>query len=106
MKRVYGARDLTEAHFVKGLMEAEEIAAIVQGGPLQIVLGEIPVTPESLPSVWVADDDIPHAMQIIDDLRKGGPAATNPEPDWTCPKCGEVSEGQFTTCWKCGAERA
>jgi hypothetical protein len=24
---------------------------------------------------------------------------------WKCPKCGEISEPQFATCWKCGAAR-
>lgn len=105
MKRVYGARDLTEAHFVKGLLEAEEVVANIQGGPLEAGLGAIPVTPESLPSVWVSDDDLAHAMQIIVDLQKGGPATTSPQPAWTCPKCGEVSEGQFTSCWYCGTSR-
>jgi hypothetical protein len=28
MKRVYGARDLAEAHFVKGLLDSEEIPAV------------------------------------------------------------------------------
>lgn len=25
---------------------------------------------------------------------------------WRCPNCGELIEGQFTTCWKCGTDRA
>ncbi len=25
---------------------------------------------------------------------------------WTCPKCGETVEGQFSSCWKCGTEAA
>jgi hypothetical protein len=24
---------------------------------------------------------------------------------WICPACGEESEGQFGSCWKCGANR-
>jgi hypothetical protein len=24
---------------------------------------------------------------------------------WKCPKCGEMSEPQFDTCWKCGEAR-
>jgi hypothetical protein len=105
MTRVYGARDSAEAQFVKALLEAEEIPAVIQGGPLQAVLGEIPVSPESLPTVWVDETDVDRAMVIIDELNQGGPAATSPQPSWTCPKCGEVLEGQFSTCWNCGSTR-
>jgi hypothetical protein len=105
MTKVYGARDSVEAQFVKGLLEAEEIPAIIQGGPLQAVLGEIPVSPELLPTVSVDEKDLDRAMEIIDELNKGGPAATSPEPSWTCPKCGEVLEGQFSECWNCGSKR-
>ena len=105
MQQVYSARDLAEAHFVKGLLEQVQIAAIVQGGPLQAVLGEIPVTPESLPSVWVREDDLDRANSIIQEMKQGGPAATHAQASWTCPKCGEVLEGQFTTCWNCGTEQ-
>jgi hypothetical protein len=105
MKRVYGARDLAEAYFVKGLLDAEEIPAVVQGGALQAVLGEVPVNPESLPSVWVNEQDVDRAMQIISEMKEGGPATIEPQSNWTCPKCGEVLEGQFSNCWKCGTER-
>jgi hypothetical protein len=50
----------------------------------------------------VNEADLPAAQLIIDEFRQGGPAKTHPQPSWTCPKCGEVLEGQFTTCWKCG----
>ncbi len=105
MVRIYGARDLTEAEFVKGLLEREDIQAVIQAGALQAVLGEVPVTPESLPSLWVKPEDEDRACVIIDELKHGGPAAVTAGATWTCPKCGEVLEGQFTTCWNCGTER-
>jgi hypothetical protein len=105
MTKIYGARDLVEAQFVKGLLEAEQIEAVVQGGPLQSVLGEIPINPESLPTIWVHEKDVDHARVVIDELHQGGPVKTSPRPSWTCPRCGEILEGQFTTCWNCGGER-
>lgn len=105
MVKVYGARDLAEAQFVKGLLESEEIDAVIQSGPLQAVLGEIPVTPESLPTVWVNEADLDRARPIIEELKKGGPPAHATQSNWTCPKCGEVLEGQFTQCWNCGTAR-
>jgi hypothetical protein len=106
MTKIYGARDLAEAHFVKGLLEAEEIPAVIQGGALQAVLGEVPMTPESLPSVMVNERDAERAMQIVNEMKHGGPAATESQVAWKCPKCGEEIEGQFSSCWKCGAEKS
>ncbi|MFI5382449.1 MAG: DUF2007 domain-containing protein [Tepidisphaerales bacterium] len=105
MQQVYSSRDLAEAHFIKGLLDMEEIPATVQGGPLQAVLGEDPAAPESLPSVWVEEGDVDRAMGIISEMKRGGLAATQAQENWTCPKCGEVMEGQFSSCWQCETSR-
>jgi hypothetical protein len=105
MQRIYGARDSTEAEFVKGLLEAEEITAVVQGSALEAARGDIPFTDASLPSVWVNEPDVERAAQIVEEFRRGGPASVLPQTAWKCPKCGEMLEGQFTTCWKCGTEK-
>ena len=44
MKRVYTAHDPTEAHLVKGLLEAAGIEALVQGEHLFPLRGSLPVT--------------------------------------------------------------
>jgi hypothetical protein len=75
------------------------------GAALEGARGDIPYTQSALPSVWVNEPDLQAAQQIIEEFRKGGPANTHPQPNWTCPNCGEVLEGQFTTCWKCGYSR-
>jgi hypothetical protein len=105
MQRIYGARDSTEAEFVRGLLEAEEIQAIVQGSALEAARGDIPFSANSLPSVWVNEPDVERASKIVEEFRRGGPAATQSQIAWICPKCGEKLEGQFTTCWKCGTEK-
>ncbi|MGA2501482.1 MAG: DUF2007 domain-containing protein [Tepidisphaeraceae bacterium] len=104
-QQIYSSRDLAEAHFVKGLLDMEEIPATVQGGPLQAVLGESSSTAESLPSVWVDEENVGRAMEIITEMKQGGPAATESTKTWTCPKCAEVMEGQFSSCWQCGTSR-
>jgi hypothetical protein len=105
MQRIYSARDSTEAEFVKSLLEAEEIQAIVQGSALDAARGDIPYSANSLPSVWVNDPDLDRATQIVEEFRRGGPAVTQSQTAWICPKCGEKLEGQFTTCWNCGTEK-
>ncbi len=105
MIRIYGARDSIEAEFVKNLLTTEGIESVVQGEALDAARGDIPYTQAALPSIWIHESDAIAAQAIIDEMKRGGPAHTNPQPNWKCPTCGETLEGQFTTCWKCGYER-
>ncbi len=105
MKKVYEARDLAEAELVKGMIDSEEIEVMVQDGALQGVLGEAATNSEALPTVWVNDEDVTRAEAIVNDFRKGGTDSDASATVWTCPKCSEVLQGQFTTCWNCGTER-
>jgi hypothetical protein len=106
MKQVYMAQDPIEAHLVVDLLQAQGIAATVQGEHLFAIRGVVPI---SYPTVWVLDDDYERARQVALDYdqgqydlpgRKGPPAAP-----WTCPNCGEQIEGQFDQCWNCNTER-
>jgi hypothetical protein len=85
-----------------GLLEENGIRACIQGEALWGARGELPFTPESAPSVWVAEEaDVERARQIL---------ATH-EPSmrtdavWTCRQCSEVVETQFAMCWNCGTAR-
>ncbi len=105
MRRIYVATNPADAHLLKGALEAEGIAAFVQGDFLWNLRGEIPVAPETSPSVWIeAESDYERAMEIVSeltDLESTAPAG----PDWRCSGCGEMNESQFTECWQCGRER-
>ena len=108
MKQIYDARDELEAHFVKGLLEQQGIHASVQGESL--VGGTLPIN-ELSPGVWVNDDDVERAMPIVAEVRERDKVDDRPEAEETatsslkCPQCGEVVEGQFEACWKCGSAR-
>ncbi len=105
MTKVFVAQHPTEAHLVKGMLETNGIAAIVRGESLFGARGEAPVTADTLPSVWVSDDnDAPAALEI---LAQYGPKATaaNLGRPWSCPSCREQIESQFSECWKCGTPR-
>jgi hypothetical protein len=107
MKKVFVAQHPTEAHLVAGLLSSQGIPAEVQGEALFTARGEVPVTPATLPSVWVLEDgQADDALQILSEQRQdGGAAASADRAPWTCAQCGESVEGQFTVCWKCGAAR-
>ena len=42
MKQVFQAHDVTEAHFVKGLLESHGLSALVRGEALAGLFGEVP----------------------------------------------------------------
>ena len=65
MQRIYDANDLIEAHIVKGLLEQQNIEVYIGGYYLQGGIGELPVSGNV--SVWVADEHIVRANEIIND---------------------------------------
>lgn len=106
MRQVYSAEHPTEAHIVKGMLESGGIEAVVKGDILFSARGEIPITYETAPSVWIVEEGrYDEARRIIKQYEqaKSGKCASGKE--WTCPSCREKLESQFTHCWKCGAPR-
>jgi hypothetical protein len=102
MTRVYLARDPQEAHLLVGLLKSHGIEAVVQGEELWGVRGELPFGASSAPSLWVAEEDALKAREIV----LSAPRQVEPGgKPWTCAKCGERLEAQFTSCWNCGAGR-
>ena len=105
MKQVFVAQHPTEAHPVKGLLEADGIGAKMFGESLFAVRGEAPATLDTLPTVWVVDDgDAPRALAILAEYgRQEASAAAH--ASWICSNCGERVESQFTECLHCGTSR-
>jgi hypothetical protein len=103
VQRVFVARNVSEAHIVSGMLNAAGIAAQVRGHYLAGGYGELPITSDTLPSVWIDDDGLLAAARtVIDEYERPGP---NRQSAWRCEQCAEVHAGQFTACWKCGRER-
>ncbi|MEX0790464.1 MAG: DUF2007 domain-containing protein [Actinomycetota bacterium] len=101
MIRAYVANSLAQAHLIKGFLDSEGIFAVVRGEHLVGIAGEIPITMETLPSIWVEEDDREVARELIEKALRNDLAFE----DWPCPECGETVEGQFTECWQCGSAR-
>ena len=104
MRQVYSAEHPTEAHIVKGLLESGGIEAVVKGDILFNARGEIPITAETAPSVWIVEDSrYDQARRIVRRYELANRGKLPAGEMWLCPSCGEKLEGQFTHCWKCGA---
>ena len=64
---------------------------------------EIPLS-ESTPELWIQDDHrLAEALEVKRAWKEAAPVG---EGEWTCSSCGENSESQFTSCWKCGASKS
>ncbi|MDZ7638718.1 MAG: DUF2007 domain-containing protein [Bryobacterales bacterium] len=106
MRQVYEAFTPMEAHFLLGLLESNGVVSEVRGEALYGIRGGVPAATETLPTLWVLDDeDYDKARAVVEayDRRDALPASLA-AGDWLCAQCGERVEGQFTSCWNCGAE--
>ena len=105
MKKVYIAQDPSDAHFVAGILQEYGISCEVLGEDLWGARGALPLSPDTLPTVWIQDDNkIEQAEKLVRQyenktlpVNTGGP--------WQCPNCGEEIEAQYTDCWQCGTSR-
>ena len=99
MKRIYSSHDRLAVHHARNLLEAEGIRAVVRNDILASAMGELPPA-ECQAELWVRAPDAERAEALL--YRKTPAEGDLP---WTCGRCGEKSEPQFTQCWRCGAYR-
>ena len=103
MKQLHAARHAVEAHLIKGFLLSHGISAEVRGEFLTSGWGELPV---DVCSVWVIDDaQFDAANELLAAFLKGTFARMFSGESWSCPRCDEKLEGQFTQCWHCGAAK-
>lgn len=99
MKRIYLARDITQAHLVVNLLEQQLIPAKIENAHQSGGLGDLAV---SYPEVWVTRKaDAERARAIIDAFEAQGRASV---ADIHCPKCSELNPANFDLCWACKAD--
>jgi hypothetical protein len=114
LKKVYVARGLGDAHVLCGILESNDIRAVLRGDEFMPLQGVGLFCPETRPSVWVLEDeDFPQAFKIAREYsgcsRQERQSASQDEEKseevWVCLSCGEEIEKQFSDCWKCGSGR-
>jgi hypothetical protein len=104
LKKVYVARDLPDAHLLKGLLEGIHIAAEVHGEETFRIAGQSPSF-VTAPAVWILnDEDYGQAMELVSAFQGGQLGRPDARRPWRC-SCGEENEGQFSECWNCGRSR-
>lgn len=105
MKRLLGAgtaADELTLQMLKSMLDDESIACMIRNESLSVAKGDIPAS-ECVPELWIVDDkDYDKAQLILEEWKRSD---AEPRSSWMCPQCNEPSEGQFSSCWKCGTER-
>ncbi|MCS7032954.1 MAG: DUF2007 domain-containing protein [Phycisphaerae bacterium] len=102
MRQVYSAANEIEAHLARLFLDEAGIESVIQPAALANVIGEMVASAETLPSLWVRDEDYDAAMTALARFKDWpGPQGAT----WKCPTCGEEIDPQFTECWQCGASR-
>ena len=99
MKRIFCSPDSAEVGLLEGMLKEAGVSCVDRNEQVSQAFPTAPFYPE----LWVVnDEDYPRAIRLLEAWRH---PAFEIRPPWTCPKCGEVLEGQFRACWKCGTER-
>lgn len=102
MKVVHSSLNLVETHHLKNLLQSAGIRCRIKNEDLVRLAGEVPFPECALQLLVERAEDYPAAEILVRDFLKPRPHTRAP---WRCARCGETSEGQFTACWSCGAER-
>ena len=106
MKQVYIAQDPPDAHFVAGILQQYGISCEIRGEDLWGARGALSVSPDTLPTIWIRDDNrYEEARNLVRQIENKTLAANTGDSPWQCPNCGEEMEAQYTDCWQCGTGR-
>ena len=102
MKRIFSSPDLFAINQLKAILEQAGIPCLIRNEISSGLSPEIPMT-ESTPELWIQNDhDQTRAGEIKRDWQKPAEVTGG---TWKCPACGEPLEPQFSSCWKCGADK-
>ena len=100
MKRLYSGT-ATEIEILHAMLDEHGIKAVILNESTAAVAGAIPFL-ATLPQLWIEDDaDGQRAGAIIAEYLAKQQQDTIARKPWQCPHCGQIIDGQFTTCWSC-----
>jgi hypothetical protein len=96
MRRLAQADNLAIATLWTHLLREQGVGAVVQREYLGAAAGQLPPD-QCLPEIWIEDEaQFELAERLLHELRN------RPQRRWEC-SCGELVEGGFEQCWRCGA---
>lgn len=101
--KIYSAKNPTQAHILRGLLETQGIDVEVRGDGIFGLKGEIPMTCDTDPYLWLHNpNQHAKARQLIKEYEEAYSVDDKP---WQCKQCDEFIDGNFGVCWQCGASK-
>jgi len=102
MERVFSSPNIGMVHLAQHALETAGIECVTRGEHLAAAAGGIaPI--DAWGELWILNvAEVDKARTLIDELLEESDEMEDP---WMCPDCIERRDGQFSHCWKCGAER-
>lgn len=105
MRRVYSTLEHSEVEYIAEILEREGIPVLCQNTDPGLTNTNAHYGAASPPEVWVLNDrDEARARAVIEQVLSDA-ARSHARGPWRCPRCDEEREGQFDSCWSCGAPR-
>lgn len=102
MIKLFVSQISAEVESLKELLDQQDIPCTIKNQQGSSLAGEVPFA-EVFPELWVLNnEDFPKAKGFLTDWEESQPTEST---DWTCSQCGESHTKEFTTCWKCEADR-
>src|SRR6056297_2776822 len=102
MKELFREPDFTLIGHYQSLLESQGIRTHIKNETIAMMgVTEIPI-PDTFPALCVVNhDDFEKAWKLIREHRTKNEKLV--EFDLKCESCGEVSPGNFDSCWSCEA---
>ena len=98
MKKIFSSPDSAELELLRNMLENAGIECEVRNRDISRTIPAPPFYEE----LWVPDEEEAKASELVTSWQRPSPTTAG---SWTCPSCGERVEAQFSSCWKCGAQR-
>lgn len=104
MKPLFASLNLHEIHHLKNLLQSSGIRCHISNEGLSTLAGEVPFPECAMQIVLEDESDRDRAESVLREMR--GHATAPGAAAWSCHRCGERLEAQFTACWRCGKEKS
>jgi hypothetical protein len=102
MKPLYTSLNLHEIHHLRNLLQSAGISCRICNERLSTLAGEVPFAECAMRLELENEADRDSAEALIREMARRSERSGS---IWTCTRCGEQLEAQFTACWRCGAEK-
>lgn len=102
MKPLYTSLNLLEIHHLRNLLQSAGIGCRICNERLSTLAGEVPFAECAMRLELENEADRDAAEALIREISR---RSERSGAVWTCTRCGERLEAQFTACWHCGAEK-